>query len=168
MGSLSGNSLELGGLRFHGDGEAQDPRGVPAGGVDVIPAEDKRVGSDNPSGRRQKNVEIRLNEQLQLRSEQETPLCFKEDRKGNGSPRGRRVVEGGRLQQHRWRRFKFNVQQQHEAKDKSGSSRPDGSDGSPQSLFGPQEVEAGLLHVHLEDKSLAQRRKEAPRKRRRR
>lgn len=32
------NSLELGGLRFHGDGEAQDSRGVPAGGVDVIAA----------------------------------------------------------------------------------------------------------------------------------
>lgn len=32
------NSLELGGLSFHGDGEAQDPRRVPAGGVDVIAA----------------------------------------------------------------------------------------------------------------------------------
>lgn len=32
------NSLELGGLGFHGDGEAQDSRRVPAGGVDVVAA----------------------------------------------------------------------------------------------------------------------------------
>lgn len=37
-------SLELGGLRFHGDGEAQDPRGVPAGGVDVVPGEGAEGG----------------------------------------------------------------------------------------------------------------------------
>lgn len=36
-------SLELGGLSFHGDGEAQDSRRVPAGGVDVIAAGRKEV-----------------------------------------------------------------------------------------------------------------------------
>jgi len=32
------NSPELGGLRFHGDGESQHPGGVPAGGVHLVPA----------------------------------------------------------------------------------------------------------------------------------
>lgn len=34
---------ELGGLRFHGDGEAQEPAGVPAAGVHLVP-----VGAEHP------------------------------------------------------------------------------------------------------------------------
>ena len=33
------DSLELGGLCFHGDRETQNARGVSAGGVDMVPAE---------------------------------------------------------------------------------------------------------------------------------
>lgn len=75
-------SLELGGLSFHGDGEAQDSRGVPAGGVDVIAAGrreavmcDQLIYRD---GRMQRtsgeNARVHFYKQLQLSFDLMAPL----------------------------------------------------------------------------------------------